>query len=361
MRTSPSLIFSEIAELSRLKYFTTDEKNELILKKGLLSRIFHINKIIDFHTHLGWNYFLSKPVDLNKECKTKHFFSEKGQKVNLGHYSDFDFNKDLRQKCQIESVRGVISNNGFSGTHTIPNLLREMKRYRVIKSIVLAIDYPTFSKNSDHILDSIDNQDQLIPFASIHPLVKNKEEMLKGFLKKGAKGIKIHPPIQLASPIHKGNYEVYELCKKYNLPILFHTGYSTLSPSILKRYTQAKYYRQVVKDYPENTFIIGHGGGSDTYLEMSEIGRYNENVYIEIGCQPPQNVKLTIDMMGSDRLVYGSDWPYYPMGMQIAKILIATEGHPILRNKILYSNANNLIKRINHNFYNNPEIIKLFD
>lgn len=337
--------FSDIADLARLKYFEFNEEKELIIKKGIFSKLLYVNKIIDFHSHLGWNYLLSKPINLQIRNNIKHFFPENGKPIDLGHYTALDFDKELRKRCSKETVRSIYSSRGFASTHTIPNILYEMARYRVEKVVTLAIDYQVFSRNSDHILEEISDKNKIIPFISIHPMSPNKRQLLEKYIAKGAKGVKVHPPMQLTIPTHEGYYELYELCKELNLPILFHTGHSPLTPQFLAKYTKAYDFEKVVKDFPSNVFIFGHAGGVDTYIELAYIAQNNKNVYLEIGSQPPEHIRQIIDIVGNRRILYGSDWPYYPMGMQIAKVLIATEKRPILRKRIFYSNAQSLIKR----------------
>ena len=40
-----------------------------------------------------------------------------------------------------------------------------------------------------------------------------------------------------------------------------------------------------------------------------------------------------------DRILFGSDWPVYHQALPLLKVLLATEGKPELRRKILYDNA----------------------
>ena len=51
-----------------------------------------------------------------------------------------------------------------------------------------------------------------------------------------------------------------------------------------------------------------------------------------------------VDGIGDERVLFGSDWPFYPFEFPLAKSLIATEGKPELREKILYKNAVRLLK-----------------
>jgi predicted TIM-barrel fold metal-dependent hydrolase len=50
-------------------------------------------------------------------------------------------------------------------------------------------------------------------------------------------------------------------------------------------------------------------------------------------------VRTILDQADPDRVVYGTDWPFYHQSIALAKVLIATEGDPALRRKVLHDNA----------------------
>ena len=53
-----------------------------------------------------------------------------------------------------------------------------------------------------------------------------------------------------------------------------------------------------------------------------------------------------IDRVGSERLLFGSDWPFYHLASSLAKVLLATEGRPDVRRAILHGNADRLLARV---------------
>ena len=336
--------FRDILDLARLPYFEINNDKKIILKPQ-----YKKYPIIDIHTHLGWSYLFAQKINLHAyHEKTHYFFPETGNPFDISHYSAVDYKARNAKKARRETVRGLLNTKGFGKTHSIPNLIEEMNRMGINQSVVLAIDFPVASKNSEHIMSSIASHEEgrkrLITFISLHPREKNKEQKLKRFLAQGAKGIKLHPQIQLFRPIHKGAYEIYELAKKYKLPILFHTGLSPLSPKWHQRYVEFSYFKKVCADFPYNTFILGHSGVLD-YKEAIQLSRQYEHVYLELSGQPPQVIKEMIKVNGSEKLFFGSDWPYYPSALPLAKVLLATEGmREGVREAILGKNAQRVLK-----------------
>jgi uncharacterized protein len=328
--------FTNLKELTHLKYFYTNSLGELYLKKGI------IDKIIDAHTHLGWSYFLAKPVDLFKKNKVKYFFPAEDHYFYLNKYSAANFDQKTRKICQKETLKGVFSSNGYSSTHTIPNLILEMDRLSISKSVVLPVELPLFSKNSEHVLGNISKTKRLICFCSVHPFSFNKINKLEEYFKKGALGIKLHPPMQLCKPNNEKCFEIYEVARKYNKPIFFHSGHSPLTPEWQKKFTKKEDFAFVIKRFPKTKFIMGHSGIYD-FDFMARLGRKYENVYLDLNGQPPSSIKKIIKIMGVDKLLFGSDWPYYPISISLAKLLLATENNKKIRSKIFFQNIELLL------------------
>jgi len=336
--------FIDVPDLVRLPYFEMNSNKKIVLKPQ-----YKKHHIIDVHTHLGWSYLFAQKINLHARYeKTHYFFPETGNPFDISHYSAVDYEAQNAKKARRETVRGLVNSKGFGKTHSIPNLVEEMDRMGIEQSVVLAIDFPVASKNSEHIMSSIashkEGKKRLISFISLHPMERNKEKKLKRFISLGAKGIKLHPQIQLFKPTHKGAYEIYELAKKYNVPILFHTGLSPLSPQWHRRYVEFSLFKTVCADFPHNTFILGHSGVLD-YKEAMQLSHKYKHVYLELSGQPPQIIKEIIKVNGPEKLFFGSDWPYYPSVLPLAKVLLATEEmHGDVREAILGGNARRVLK-----------------
>ncbi len=334
--------FDDVLDLDKLPYFTKSE-GKLFLKKEYIPQ----SGIIDSHTHLGWWYLFGRPINLSKKTKeTLYFFPEKDNPVDFTQYTAFDYLPQNKKRARLETVRAAIDSSGYSSTHTIPNRLEEMNRLGIKKSVVLTIDFPVISHNSDSVLHAIkkneESKKRLDVYVSLHPLEQNKEKKLKEFIKKGARGIKLHPQIQMFKPTRKGAYEIYELALQYKLPILFHTGLSPISPRWQQKYVEFSLFEKVIKDFPKNTFILGHSGVLD-YKRAIEIARGRENIFLELSGQPPSIITDMIKLNGHDNLLYGSDWPYYPSVLPLAKVFLATEGmKKEVREAILQGNARRL-------------------
>jgi predicted TIM-barrel fold metal-dependent hydrolase len=62
-----------------------------------------------------------------------------------------------------------------------------------------------------------------------------------------------------------------------------------------------------------------------------------------VSCISLSQMRQVIAEADPDRIVYGTDWPFYHHALALAKVLVATEGRPALRRKILHDNAARLL------------------
>jgi hypothetical protein len=226
-----------------------------------------------------------------------------------------------------------------------------MDLLRIEKSVLLAIDYPVLSHNTDEWLEAVnatrDSRMRLPVFMSLHPFAGNMERRLRTHLERGACGIKIHTQMQLFRANSKGAERIYDLADKYRLPVLFHTGLSPLSPSWQKRFVNMRDIEDALRSYPGVRFILGHAGGIDGYGEAMRLSRTYGNAYLEISGQPPRVIEEMIRKTDTRRILYGSDWAFYPMALPLAKALAGTERYKKARRLILRENALALLGRDN--------------
>jgi predicted TIM-barrel fold metal-dependent hydrolase len=328
--------FKDVADLARLPYFSLTGDGKQLKYKG------DSGDFIDFHTHVSCNYFLGIPADLFGDCDTQTFFPFKGERLSVEGYSALSFSKKLISNTRQETVRQAFINRGIAKSHTFPNLEKEMALLKFARTVILPVEI-FYSRNTDRIFSHKDKiKDKHILFASVDPKMPGALKKFEKHFKNGARGLKLHPLMQTVRPVNKN---VIALCRKageIGIPVLFHSGWGPLIPGWQKRYSDFGDFEKLVKMCPETKIILGHAG-SLSYKEAINIAFEYENVYLELSGQCPSSIKKMIKILGDDRLLFGSDWPYYPMAFPMAKVLLATEGKPKSREKIMKLNAKKLL------------------
>ena|SRR5690554_5100953 len=119
---------------------------------------------------------------------------------------------------------------------------------------------------------------------------------------------------------------------KTGLPIISCSGFpipKTLKiPKMIRRkmidVQNLDRYEKVLYKIPEATFIFAHGGCMQNE-KLIELMIKFPNTYTDISTQPPINIRRMIDKIGSQRLLFGSDYPVFNQSFPIVAVLRATE------------------------------------
>lgn len=330
--------FKNCDDLVRLPYFEKNSSGRTVLALD------DAPPIVDFHAHLGSYFLFSSPLDLNRRTgSVQHCFREHELPIDVEVYSGINLKNTRRNGTFGDHAHTIITKHGANASYTVPNILEEMDRMGVDKSVLLAIDILGI-QNSMHQLKAVADEPRLIPFCGVTALSPRWEAEMDACLEQGARGIKIHPYAQFLAPNHPRILKLLERWRGTGLPVLFHTANNGLEPAPLRRLSDMHLYEEPLRRFPDITFIFGHAGM--TFFETAvKYAKDHGNTYLEIGGQPPLNIRKMIDTLGNDKILFGTDWPFYPLIMPLAKTLLATENDPESRRKILSENAHHLIRK----------------
>lgn len=163
--------------------------------------------------------------------------------------------------------------------------------------------------------------ERLIGFASVDPKRPDAVEVLeKAFTELKLSGLKLSPAIQYFMPNDPIMKPIYEICIKYNKPILFEAGMTWVKNSPSK-YSNPLLFEDVAIEYPELRMCLGHFGWPWTRETTMLILKY-PNIYADTALlyfdSPKQFFKTTfndqlgeywIDRMLYDKVMFGSTYP----------------------------------------------------
>jgi predicted TIM-barrel fold metal-dependent hydrolase len=144
-----------------------------------------------------------------------------------------------------------------------------------------------------------------------HPLPEELDRQMK----LGAVGLKLHPVHGGFAPNDRALYPAYGLCQQRELPVVIHCGTSTF-PGSTNRYADPALLEDVIRDFPDLTVILAHGGRGWWYDAAGFMTSMRENVWIEISGLPPKKLPEYYEKYDFERLarkmIFGTDWPGVP-------------------------------------------------
>lgn len=211
-------------------------------------------KIIDAHVHVGLSEF----------CKNEN--------------TDFKFNL----------------NNDYR------NFIHTMDKNNIEKSIILPIPHKDFDSylSNDYLLTAYKEfPDRFIPFCRI-------DDKLEENFKRGFKGAKVHFVYEEVEIDQIKNALLF--LESIEAPIIIHALFSN----------KVKQIEKILKIAPNLKIILAHMGRGHIYTDENVIEnatalKKHDNVFFETSTVGSlQVIKETCDIIGDDRVVFGTDYPF---------------------------------------------------
>lgn len=328
--------FNGVLDLARLPYFEVEGDRLLLADRS-------IGPVIDMHTHLALAYVMPLQVDLFAAPAATEHYLPACCTVDLDVYINKNFSPERLRAMKVDLTLKSVTGKGMRRTHTVPNLVGAMRDLGIERSAVLPIDFPVLSNNAGAALSCAKREERIIGFGSVHPYSRDVRAKLDEQVARGALGIKFHPSVQCVRPDDPRAMRLYRLCAERALPVLWHCGPVGIEPRLGRYLSQVKWYERPIAENPRTTFVLGHAGALQYDLALALMKKY-PNVYLETSSQSVSALRTFVEEGDPDRIVFGSDWPFYHQAFPLAKVLLVTEGDRALRHKILYANAARLLR-----------------
>ena len=215
---------------------------------------------------------------------------------------------------------------------TADELIASMDKDGVDISVIVNYGWITHEmcvETNDYILESIARYPKrLIGFCAVQPnsyeaAIDEIERCVQG----GIKGVgELRPDIQLFDLTDKEVMEpVIEVMKKHKLILLTHAsepvghiypGKGAITPDMLYPF---------ITSFPDLTIVCAHwGGGLPFYALMPEVKQAMNNVFFDTAASPylynPQVYEQVIQLVGADKILFGSDYPLLAQGRYLKEI-----------------------------------------
>jgi len=331
----PSLLrFRNILDLERLPWFEARD-GRLVLADTSIGPIF------DIHAHLAQTFMPWANPDPHEDCGECVHLLKTDQPLDLDIYVNQNFSEAGLEELEDGLKKCGMWGGGVGATHTLPAFQRDMDDFGIQGGLLLPIDWPALSSNARRWLKAVAGGGPVLSFGSVHPMRIGLQAELDRQVKRGARGIKVHPAIQLIHPSHPRALKLYRLCGERGLPVFFHCGPVGIEKEISRVRCLVENYRQALAECPNTTFVLGHSGALEWERGIALANEY-DNVWLDLSCQSASVTQQIIARVSPDRILHGSDWPFYHHGIGIAKVLLATD-RPDVRRKILWENARRLL------------------
>lgn len=308
---------------------------------------------IDFHAHFGINLLFAPDIDLEaRPERVRHLLDcdgeEPGCPLDLDVYINANFREEDLAKLRRGAVAQATIGSASARTQTIPALLQEMDDVNVARAVILPIAFglPFGDDLADRWLDAIEASSasaRFVKAASVYPGHADAIPELRRLAARGARVVKLHPTMQRFAPDAPHAMEIYAECGRLGLTVFFHAGRAGIEPESSHGFAVARHYEPMLAEFPDVNFVMGHAGARDVE-RMLPIAKRHPNAWLGIHGQGLTTLGTLLDELGPERLLFGSDWPFYHLGATLAKVLLVTQERPDAREAILRGNALRLLR-----------------
>ncbi len=189
---------------------------------------------------------------------------------------------------------------------------------------------------------------QLIPFIGLDPCMSEAELLAEIETRhaEGARGIKLHPAAQRFYPNDRRLWPVYARAQELGWPVIYHSGAFALGAGVVD-FAALTHFPEVLESFPRMTVVFGHSGFGDWDASAELAAKYPNAMfdccYVINGTEPNPSLKddeaaAAIRKVGTDRMMFGSDYPWFDPALDAARIarLPLTDAE---KRAVLYENA----------------------
>lgn len=225
-----------------------------------------------------------------------------------------------------------------SGEENTPTqLVEELKQYGISKVGISSLSGISMRDQNDLVLKAVGEYPEFIKgYAFIHPKDPLAlEEIDRCLSQEGMVGVKFHSWKHGYYPDNTPSLdEIFKKIESYGVHVQMHVGTAPLSTP----YIWAEYARR----FPNIRFVFTHTGYYEFGMSTIEAVKDLDNVWVETSGQMDVEVlKKSVEILGSERVCFGTDWPYKPVNIEINKFKELGFTEEQLEN-IFYRNAEKL-------------------
>lgn len=332
--------------LADLPYFELDES------RTLRCTVPDLPAVLDIHAHLGISLLLAPELDLlARKDRVEHILDcdaeDPGCPLDLDVYINANFRPSDMRSLHWNAVAQLLWGSKKESTHTIPNLIGEMDATGIAQAMILPIAFglPFGDNLTEQFMAAIKSAavgDRLLLGASVHQSDPDAIQKLHRFARAGARMVKLHPAGARFFPDAEEMFPIYRACAELGLPVIFHGGRAGIEPEYTHQFTLIRHYEGALRAFPDVQFVLAHAGARDVEDAIALADRY-PNLWYGTHGQGVTMLARLIKEVGPDRLMFGSDWPFYHLAASLAKVLIVTEGNPDARYALLRGSGERLL------------------
>lgn len=233
----------------------------------------------------------------------------------------------------------------FSKLPVKQNLLTRMKEEKIGLSVVHHVVTKPSTQNDVNRFAREIVRPGILSFGGLHPDCANVPEEIEKLKDLNMAGIKFHPPFQKVHLEWEGYSDMWKRINHLGFPVLIHLGRARV-PGEFDLFPSGA--EKIIRCLPDVPVILAHMGGRPEDPEEEKILMgFPENVFLDTAMSAERQKLSDFERLageyGTDRILFGSDFPYGSQKEAISYIQ-STCFSESEKNGILRGNAARILK-----------------
>ncbi len=197
-------------------------------------------------------------------------------------------------------------------------VLRQMEEAGVDVSVIMTItDAPEVNPRAIEEIAEVMQQHpgRFEAYARVHPWDGDEAERLlvRAIKELRYAGLKLHPVSTIGHPADESSLRLMRAAARLGAPTLLHSGDDPFCTPLE--------CEQAAIRVPEATLVLAHLGAYCHGADVITVCERNPNVMVDTSCCPyPWLIREAIDRCGAERVIWGSDGPGCPPGIELDKL-----------------------------------------
>ncbi|MCX5771691.1 MAG: amidohydrolase family protein [Candidatus Hydrogenedentes bacterium] len=327
-----------MSELGRLPWFEKDDSGQFRLRGDA-----GIGPIVDPHSHVGWAFGFGGSVDMTRRGRVDYMYDfERDQDVLFKQ--EHPSNEEAAAMSH-QTLTQFVKTPARNRTLTVANVAGEMDRMNYAKLFLLPLAIPRQTRHVSDTFGAAKIDRRIEAFGAVYPKPwgpKIVAELERQVVEHHIKAIKYHPVFQLLAPDDPDMMKLFEWCQARDMLVYAHTGYTGKEPRVMREKSEPVRFAVPLEAFPKLRIVFAHTGVRrlDQALEVAR--RFEDQVWLEISGQAVPAISYILQRYDTEKVMFGSDWPFYPLSVAVARSLVATEPCPDLRERLFAENAKRL-------------------
>jgi predicted TIM-barrel fold metal-dependent hydrolase len=202
------------------------------------------------------------------------------------------------------------------------------------------------------LMDTLAGVPTISGFVAMDPWALSPERNvahLREMAERGARGVKLHPVVQRFEANDPRLHPVYRACVEMGLAVLSHTGPARGG----ERFAEVPAFAPMLAEFPGLTVLLAHLGGGK-WRDTLAVARAYPNAVFDLceiiewtgapNAPTPEELARLIRDIGPERVVLGSDYPWYEPEHTAELVLSLPVLSPPEKDAILGENAARILR-----------------